>query len=89
MHPLLTKRINVEWLRKPVFILWGIFLALLVYILSFGPVLWLCGAKACVGWDSLPRWVRVVYGPVNSLLPSKFKGVFTAYMDLWVVDTEH
>jgi hypothetical protein len=88
MHPLLTKRINVEWLRKPVFILWGIFLVLLVYILSFGPALRLCGAKPCVRWDSLPRLVQFMYGPLDSLVPAKFNNAYDDYLKLWV-DIDH
>ena len=84
MHPFLTKRINIEWLRWPVFILWGVFLVWLVYFLSFGPALKLCGAKASTGWKGLPRWVRMVYEPTQSLLPAKFNNIYDAYLNLWL-----
>jgi len=41
--------------------------AFIIYTLSFGPVLRLCGVHPGGGWSSLPPAVRFIYAPLGGI----------------------
>ena len=73
----------MEWLTKPVYFLYAVLGSYLVYILSFGPVLLLVGASPSSGPAGLPPLVRILYGPVDLLIPDKFSNVYDWYLGLF------
>lgn len=60
----------------------------IVYPLSFGPVLRLCGAKASTRPYGLPTLVRVMYMPLMSIPASWVTDVFDRYVQLGI-DMDH
>ncbi|MBI2928300.1 MAG: hypothetical protein HYY24_21740 [Verrucomicrobia bacterium] len=85
MHPVWTKRISVEWLKKPVYLLYALAGIYLGYLVSLGPMLRCCGAKGSGGLTSLPSWLRAFYGPTDVLVPAKFDNYYATYLEWWVV----
>ena len=56
---------------------------LLLYALSFGPVIRFYGANGHTGGAFLPAWVRTVYQPLNRT-PEPLAGVLNRYTEWWV-----
>ena len=63
----------------------GVFL---IYALSFGPVLCICGAKASTGWNGLPVAVQIIYQPLRKIPACWLTGVLDDYTKFWI-DIEH
>lgn len=88
MHPLFKRNIETRWMRRALTIVCSAVGVLIIYALSFGPVLRVCHAKASRGWSSLPTPVRFVYTPLVSIPPCWFTGVLDRYAQLWM-DLDH
>jgi hypothetical protein len=56
---------------------------LILYALSLGPVLRLCGFTQGGDWKTLPSVVRVTYGPLVNI-PEPFAGVLDHYTQWWI-----
>lgn len=80
MHPIWKRSFSVERLKRPVYLLYSVMGVYLAYVLSFGPVLWLCGARSATGLAGLPSWVRTCYAPVETLVPDKFSNLYDRYL---------
>ena len=83
MTPAFTKPINTFWLRRLLLVCSIGFGAFVVYAVSFGPVLWLCGASPSTGWSGLPSGVRMVYAPLAHM-PEPFAGALDHYEQWWI-----
>jgi len=82
MHPLLTR--NVDWARKPMFAAGGLVCAVVLYILSLGPVLCLCQAGATGGWNGWPKGVRYVYAPLRAWITPDYDTWYGRYTLWWI-----
>lgn len=84
MRAFFTKKRDGTDLRKVVIIGVSAILALVIYVLSLGPVLCLCQASASGGWDGWPKAVRVFYAPLRSWITSDFDTVYGRYVLWWI-----
>ena len=83
MTSTLTKPIDAVWLRRVLRVFIVIAGAFILYVLSFGPVLWLCSATPSTGWGGLPVVVRMFYGPLAHV-PEPIAGVVDHYAQFWI-----
>ena len=77
----------IEAVRKRRLFRWlGALLAVFtIYVLSFGPVLYLCGARVGGGWPSLPPVVRFVYAPLG-VVGGWFPAWYEHYISFWLAE---
>lgn len=83
MHPAITKPHDGFWFRRTLLSCGAVFGVLVVYALSLGPVLKLCGAKTKTGWNGLPVAVRFIYAPLRGA-PEPLAGALDHYVRWWV-----
>ena len=78
-------------LKRTFLVLAFVIALFLLYIFSFGPVVWLCGATANTGFDDLPAVVRLIYAPRLELLhhlPYVFWDPVALYDAWWIPGAE-
>ncbi len=80
MNPIWKQSFSVERLKRPVCLMYSAVGIYLAYVLSFGPVLWLCGVTSATGLAGLPSWVRACYAPARALVPDKFNNLYDWYL---------
>ena len=59
--------------------------ALVLYVLSYGPAVWLSHSNPCSngGWDGIPSWVSQVYAPARIIVPQPFSRTYGSYLNFW------
>lgn len=72
-------KLNVKWFRNPTFIVSFLLALAVLYVLSLGPLLCLCG-----DWEELPRVMQRVYAPLYSWAGSRFDTVYGQYLMWWI-----
>jgi hypothetical protein len=72
-------KLDVRWFRNPTFIVSFLSAIVILYVLSLGPLLCLCG-----DWERLPRVIQRVFGPLYSLAGPQFETVYGQYLMWWI-----
>lgn len=79
-----------SWLKTVLFYLATSTMALLVYLLSLGPVLHYFGqttvtqaGTSLMRTTQHPRWVSIVYGPALLLLRTSYSDPYYRYLEWW------
>lgn len=90
MHPILKKRIETDWIFRWLFKVaarMGLYLgcAYLLYVLSLGPVIWVCKWKPVAGWTALPTLVQVIYSHAEWWTSREpLASVMIPYYEWWI-----
>jgi hypothetical protein len=58
--------------------------ALIIYVLSIGPVIRFTQTKSNSGWRGLPKWVHVAYYPLFELPGGFFTDALDDYTKFWL-----
>jgi hypothetical protein len=73
------EKLNLKWFRNPTFII-SLFSAIVIlYVLSLGPLLWVCN-----DWEGLPRMLQHIYAPLYSWAGPQFDTAYGHYLMWWI-----
>jgi hypothetical protein len=84
--PALKRPTVADWLRPLLLLFVAVTGSLALYVLSLGPVLWLCGANPSAGMRGLPSVVQFAYSPLwqMSQVDGRVSRVLDDYVQLWI-----